>query len=118
MRALCTALLLILPAAAQQFTIGQLEHQPLTNENVVTLSKAGFDELFIIQLIRNSRTSFDTSVEGLVALKQAGVSEDLIRFMAMPQERPPAPPSQPAASPAKVVPQKSKGKKTTTATHT
>jgi hypothetical protein len=84
MRALCLILLAVLPAVAQQFTVRQLEHQPLTNENVVTLAKAGFDELFILQLIRSSRTNFDTSVQGLVSLKQAGVSEELIRLMAMP----------------------------------
>ena len=70
----------------------------MTNENVVTLAKAGFDELFILQLIRSSRTNFDVSVQGLVGLKQAGVSEDLIRMMAMPQSSPPA---APAATPVK-----------------
>src|ERR1700722_17910405 len=73
MRFLSVALLIILPAAAQQFTVTQLKQQPLTNENVVTLAKAGFDELFILQLISSSRTNFDVSVQGLVVLKQAGV---------------------------------------------
>jgi len=92
------------PAAAQQFTLAQMAHQPLTNENVVTLAKAGFDELFILQLIRTSRTNFDTSVTGLVGLKQAGVSEELIRLMAMPQASQPAAPA--ATAPAKVAPKK------------
>ncbi len=70
-----------------------MAHQPLTNDSVVTLAKAGFDELFILQLIRSSRTNFDTSVEGLVTLKKAGVSEELIRSMAMPQASPPAAPA-------------------------
>jgi hypothetical protein len=83
-----------------------MEHQPLTNESIVTLAKAGFDELFILQLIRSSRTNFDTSVQGLVALKQAGVSEDLIRLMAMPLSSPPA---TPAAAPAKKAPPKKHG---------
>src|ERR1700722_17933646 len=78
MRLVFAVLLAILPATAQ------LAHQPLNNESVVTLAKAGFDELFILQLIRSSRTNFDTSVEGLVAMKKAGVSEELIRLMAMP----------------------------------
>jgi hypothetical protein len=104
MRFLSVALLMVLPAAAQQFTVTQLKQQPLTNENVVTLAKAGFDELFILQLIRSSRTNFDVSVQGLVVLKQAGVSEDLIRMMAMPQSSPPAAPA--AATPAKASPKK------------
>ena len=91
MRVLCAVLLAILPCIGQQFTAAALAHQPLTNENVVTLAKAGFDELFILQLVRSSRTNFDTSVQGLVGLKQAGVSEELIKLMVMPQ------PSQPAA---------------------
>src|SRR5580692_12319156 len=98
MRHLCAVLLTVSLAAAQQFTVAQLKQQPLTNENVVTLAKAGFDELFILQLIRSSRTNFDVSVQGLVGLKQAGVSEDLIRMMAMPQSSPPA---APAATPVK-----------------
>jgi hypothetical protein len=90
MRLLCAALITVSLATAQQFSVAQLKQQPLTNENVVTLAKAGFDEQFILQLIRSSRTNFDTSVQGLVVLKQAGVSEDLIRMMAMPQMNPPA----------------------------
>jgi hypothetical protein len=103
MRLACAILLTIFCASAQQFTVAQLEHQPLTNDSIVTLAKAGFDELFILQLIRQSRTNFDTSVEGLVALKKAGVSRDLIRLMAMPQ---PSPPTVPAAAPAKIPPKK------------
>src|SRR5271165_3945308 len=93
MRLPCAFLLTILSASAQQFTVAQMAHQPLTNDSVVTLAKAGFDELFILQLIRHSRTNFDTSVEGLVAMKTAGVSEELIRLMAMPQASPPAAPA-------------------------
>jgi hypothetical protein len=69
--------------SAQEFTITTLSRHVLTNEGVILLAKAGFDELFIIERIRTSRTRFDTSVDGLVALKQAGVSEDLIRVMAL-----------------------------------
>ena len=104
MRLLCVVLLTAFSAAAQQFTVAQMAHQPLTNDSVVTLAKAGFDELFLLQLIRNSRTNFDTSVEGLVSLKKAGVSEDLIRLMAMPQASPPAAPA--AAEAPKVSPKK------------
>jgi hypothetical protein len=104
MRFLCAVVLIISSAAAQQFTADQLKHQPLTNESVVTLAKAGFDEMFILQLIHTSRTNFDTSVQGLVVLKQAGVSEELIRMMAMPQPSPPAAPA--ATTPAKAPPKR------------
>jgi hypothetical protein len=105
MRLLCAVLLTASFASAQQFSVDQLKQQPLTNENVVTLAKAGFDELFILQLMHSSRTNFDTSVQGLVVLKQAGVSEELIRQMAMPQAMPPAPPAGPKP-PAKAPPKK------------
>src|SRR5215471_21860945 len=72
-----------LPAAAQEPGATPLSRHVLTNESIVTLAKAGFDELFIIERIRTSRTHFDTSVEGLVALKQAGLTEDVIRAIAL-----------------------------------
>ena len=93
MRLLCAIVLTVSFAAAQQFSVAQLKQQPLTNESIVTLAKAGFDELFILQLIHSSRTNFDITVQGLVVLKQAGVSEDLIRQMAMPQPLAPAAPA-------------------------
>jgi hypothetical protein len=105
MRLLCAALVTLCSISAQEFSVTQLKQQPLTNENIVTLAKAGFDELFLLQLIRNSRTNFDTSVDGLVALKKAGVSEDLIRLMAMPQASLPAAPAA-GAAPAKTPPKK------------
>jgi hypothetical protein len=82
-------MLLVCAVLLTTFADAQLAHQPLTNESIVTLAKAGFDELFILELIRHSRTNFDTTVEGLIALKKTGVSEDLIRMMVMPP--PPAP---------------------------
>jgi hypothetical protein len=106
MLVLWALLLIAASATAQQFTTTTLAHQPLTNENIVTLAKAGFDELFILQLVRTSRTNFDISVEGLVGLKQAGVSEELIRSMAMPQPSQPAAPAAAAAPPQKAAPKK------------
>lgn len=108
MRVLCALLISIASAYGQQFTVATLAHQPLTNESIVTLAKAGFDELFLAQLMRSSRTNFDTSVEGLVKLKKEGLSEDIIRYMAMPQTIPPQAPAV-AAPAAKTAPPKKKG---------
>src|SRR6266849_10700303 len=83
MRVLAVLILMWFPAAAQEYTATILSRHLLTNESVITLAKSGFDELFIVERIRTSRTQFDTSVQGLVALKQAGLSEDLIRVMAL-----------------------------------
>lgn len=77
----------LFPLCAQEYTVAMLSRHLLTNQGVIQLAKAGFDELFIVERIRTSRTRFDTSVEGLIALKQAGVSEDLIRVMAQQERR-------------------------------
>ena len=60
---------------------------PLTNEGVIALAQAGFDELFLAERIATGRVRFDISVEGLVALKKAGITEDLIRRMVAAEER-------------------------------
>jgi hypothetical protein len=84
MRAFVQFLLIISPALAyaQDSAATALSRHILTNEGVITLAKAGFDELFIVERIKTSRVRFDTTIAGLVALKEAGISEDLIRAMA------------------------------------
>ncbi len=80
---LFVAVALVVPDLhAQEYAASLLSRHVLTNEGVITLAKAGFDELFIVERIRTSRAKFDTSIEGLVALKQAGLSEDVIRLIA------------------------------------
>jgi hypothetical protein len=67
---------------AQEYAASIASRHVLTNEGVIALAKAGFDELFIVERIRTSRVKFDVSIEGLVALKQAGLSEEVIRLIA------------------------------------
>jgi hypothetical protein len=100
MRVSCLFFLVLSSSLAQDYTITQLSRQLLTNDSIVKLSRAGFDELFIVERIRSSRTDFDTTVEGLIALKQAGVSEDLIRVVALEdlRTRPAAIEAQPAGA--------------------
>jgi hypothetical protein len=54
------------PAVAQEPAAPPLSRHLLTNDSVIMLAKAGFDELFIVERIHTSRTRFDTSVEGLI----------------------------------------------------
>ena len=82
MRVALLLVIALIPLEAQDYTVTALSRHVLTNDSVIALAKAGFDELFIIERIRTSRTRFDTSVDGLVALKQAGISEDVIRIIA------------------------------------
>ena len=53
----------------------------LTNDDVVEMVKAGFEESTVVKLIQSSDTSFDTSVSALIALKKAGVGEQVISAM-------------------------------------
>ncbi len=82
MRAAAWFLFLVQPVLAQDFSAPALSQRILTNESVVTL-----DELFIVERIRSSRTRFDMSVDGMVSLRAAGVTEDLIGVMALQDRR-------------------------------
>jgi hypothetical protein len=76
---LIVALLALGASAAAQSSIQTRE--VLTNRAVVTLAGAGFNEDFVIELILNSRTQFDTSVSGLAGLAKQGINERIIRVM-------------------------------------
>ena len=71
---LVAALLLAAGAAFSQ-------SKPLTNDDVVQMVKGGFDETTTIAAIDAAVTNFDTSVQALLALKAAGVSEKVISAM-------------------------------------
>jgi hypothetical protein len=62
----------IVIAAVLMFLAGQ---QILSNDAVVNLMKAGFSEDVIISAINRSQASYDTSVDGLAALKSAGITD-------------------------------------------
>jgi hypothetical protein len=53
----------------------------MTNRDIIQLVQAKISDDVIITKIRQSKTRFDTSTQGLVALKQAGVSDQLISVM-------------------------------------
>jgi hypothetical protein len=76
---------------------------PMTNQDVIKLVKAKISEDLIIAKIKQSKTRFDVSVDGLVALKEAGVSDNVIAVMmdpTAPAAPPPAAPPSAAAAPA------------------
>ena len=89
----------------------------LTNQDIIKLVKAKFSDDLIIQKIAHSKTRFDTSVDGLVALREAGVDDRLLAVImnpasaaaAAPAARPTATPSAnppPAPAPASTLPPK------------
>ena len=53
----------------------------LTNESVIGMVKAGLAESVIIQKIRASSRKFDTSTDGLIKLKAAGVPDKIVEAM-------------------------------------
>jgi hypothetical protein len=67
----------------------------LTNDSIIKLIKAGIDEDLIISKIRDSQHSFDLSVQGMVALKEGGVSDRLMHFL-MDTTKPPEAKAAPA----------------------
>lgn len=58
-----------------------LAQQTLNNNSVVKLRKAGFSEEVIVSTINRSPGSYDTSVDGLIALKNAGLTNTEISAM-------------------------------------
>jgi hypothetical protein len=72
---------------------------PMTNADVIKLAKAGLGESVILIAIREAKeTAFDTSSDGLVKLKVAGVSDAVLAAIMSPRGAAPqsAPPPAPA----------------------
>ncbi|MFN7922803.1 MAG: hypothetical protein U0Q16_22040 [Bryobacteraceae bacterium] len=57
----------------------------LDNEGLVMLARAGYNERFLLELIRAKTSRFDTSVEGLVYFAKNGVSERVVRAILLQQ---------------------------------
>ena len=57
------------------------QEKPLTNKEIVSLSQIGLGSDVIAAKIQKSRTSFDTSVDALKELKNAGVPDSVILAM-------------------------------------
>jgi hypothetical protein len=52
--------------------------QTLTDDSVIKLIKAGFAEDLIVKTINSSGANYDTSVDGLIALKNAGATDKVV----------------------------------------
>ena len=79
-----------IPALPQQGTTPKAPAKPatppvMTNRSVIRLVQAKIADDIIIEKIAKSKTKFDTSVDGLVALKSAGVSDRVINAMMHPE---------------------------------
>jgi len=72
---------LALTALLSFAAISTFAQEKLTNAEVISLTKAGLASSVIVEKIRTSSTDFDTSTNGLIALKQAGVADDVVAAM-------------------------------------
>lgn len=76
---LCTAMCSLLTC-----TVAVAQEKPMTNQDVITLCRAGIDRSIILSKIGGSKNSFDVSVDGLIQLKQAGVPDEIVAAMVAP----------------------------------
>lgn len=79
-----TALILLFAVAGVYGAENNLHRNVLTNHDVITLAKAGFDEEFLVSVIVSSRTHFDTSADALAALAEQGVTQRIVEVMINP----------------------------------
>ncbi len=79
---LLCAMLFVSQTQAQQTQPGLPQKSPLlTNAEVVKMVKAGLQDSTILSVIAASDSDFDVSVDGLLALKEAGVSAPVMDAM-------------------------------------
>ncbi len=74
---LCLLLVLLATAVAS----GQQAGNALHNDDVIKMTHDGFDENVIIALVESSPAAFDVSINGLTALKGAGVAGRVMEAM-------------------------------------
>lgn len=77
---LCLTIFLAIAVIAQADAQDR-PREVLTNDSIISLTKAGFKERTIVTLIRTSQTNFDISTQRLVELKKRSVSERVISEM-------------------------------------
>jgi hypothetical protein len=59
------------------------QDETLTNQDIITMAKAGLDKMIIVGKIRSTKNKFDLSTNGLIELKKAGVDDLIVQTMLM-----------------------------------
>jgi hypothetical protein len=80
-----------------------LAQQILNNDSIIRMAKAGLSDSLIVTAIDAQPGQYDTSANGIIALKAAGVSDTVIAALLTRSAAPAMPalaPSMPAAAPA------------------
>ena len=95
----CIVFVLALATASLRVGAGQQPRTavPLSVEEVVKMTQAGFTDDVIITRIKKNGKAFDLSTEELLDLKNAGVRDGVITYLLDPSQpyTPPAPPAPP-----------------------
>src|SRR5437762_3564812 len=74
----------------------------LTNEEVMSMLKAGLSPTVIVNKIRTSKTRFNLSTNELIRLKQAGLNDEILQAMQGTSETPDNPTFSPASTSVRV----------------
>ena len=86
---MCLCLAILLCAGFGVSAVGQDgTAEVLTNDKVITMVKAGLASTIIVNKIRASKTSFITSTDELIRLKQEKVPDEVINVMINPAASP------------------------------
>jgi hypothetical protein len=86
------------------FCLAVAAQQAMNNDSIVKMVKAGLSDDLIVTTINASPGTYDTSADGIIALKTAGVSDKVVAAMVARAATPPAPPAAPPPPPAPVTP--------------
>jgi hypothetical protein len=81
--------LLVLSICAVPAVFGQTQ-KPLTNADIVNMTKQGLDAGLIVKSVQSSGTDFDTAPQSLIDLKNAGVDNSVIDAMLSAQAQKPS----------------------------
>jgi hypothetical protein len=77
-----------------------IAQQVMNNESVIKLAKAGLSDDLIVSTINGSPGAYDTSADGIIALKTAGASDKVVAAIVAKTAAPAAPAAPPPAAAA------------------
>jgi hypothetical protein len=66
---------------AAQIVVAQQANKPLTNDDIITMTKNHLPEGVIVNAIQANETQFDVSANGLIGLQKAGISQKIMDAM-------------------------------------
>jgi len=88
------------PASAPATDSQPAAQKTLNNDSIIKLVKAGLSDDLITTTINTSSGSYDTSTDGIIALKTAGVSDKVVAAILVKSAAPAAPATPPAPIPS------------------